>query len=146
LALFGLLSQLQVWKHIRRPVAGQHAPWGRQNEMAGHPRGIHWELGEGGPGRHCPLAAHTWAPSRCCLGAGPVGSCSPGSVLLGNAKHSTRASTALYKFSFFFEIGSHCVAQADSELRILLLQPAYCWDYRWAPPHLVPSAFFNAVL
>jgi hypothetical protein len=32
--------------------------------------------------------------------------------------------------SLFFEKCSHCVAQTDLELTILLPQPMECWDYR----------------
>jgi hypothetical protein len=37
---------------------------------------------------------------------------------------------------FFFETGSHCVAQAGLELVILLPQPLKCWDYRCELSHL----------
>jgi hypothetical protein len=35
---------------------------------------------------------------------------------------------------FFVETGSCCAAQAGLKLKIPLLQPPKCWDYRCAPP------------
>jgi hypothetical protein len=39
-----------------------------------------------------------------------------------------------FVYLVFFEARSHYVAQAGSELPILLPQPSECWDYRCAPP------------
>jgi hypothetical protein len=39
----------------------------------------------------------------------------------------------------FFEIGSHCVAQINFKLAILLPKPPECWDSRLASPCLVFS-------
>jgi hypothetical protein len=41
----------------------------------------------------------------------------------------------------FLETGSHCVAQADLELAILLLRPPKCWDHRCVLPH--PNSKMN---
>jgi hypothetical protein len=44
--------------------------------------------------------------------------------------------TNLLDQCFSFETGSHCVAQADLEFEILLLQSSECSDCRRVPPHL----------
>jgi hypothetical protein len=43
-------------------------------------------------------------------------------------------SGAKKAYYYFFESGSHCVAQAGLKLRIFLSQPPKCWDYRFMPP------------
>jgi hypothetical protein len=46
----------------------------------------------------------------------------------------------------YFEIGSHCVAQAGLELEILLPQPLKGWDYRCAPPFLASTISLSAYM
>jgi hypothetical protein len=45
-----------------------------------------------------------------------------------------------YLLFFSFETGSSYVAQAGFELRIFLLLPPECGNYRWAPPYLASLA------
>jgi hypothetical protein len=46
--------------------------------------------------------------------------------------------------SFFLEIKSHYVAQADLELMTLLPQPPTCWDYRPTPLCPAQMSIFKA--
>jgi hypothetical protein len=44
--------------------------------------------------------------------------------------------------SYFFEIGSHCVAQTALEIKILLPQLPEYWDYRCEPFHVAFVCIF----
>jgi hypothetical protein len=53
---------------------------------------------------------------------------------MGSGSKSIFLFLLLFFFFLFLETESHYVAQAGFELKILLLQPPKCWDYRCVPP------------
>jgi hypothetical protein len=43
----------------------------------------------------------------------------------------------------FFQTGSYYVAQSDFKIKIILLQPLECWDYRCSQPRLGFEPYFK---